>query len=207
MKFKFYALQLTAICILVFILQITLPSFTELFLLNQKSFSQIWRFVTAIFLHGSLAHLLYNVFALALFGSILEKLIEGKRFLIIFFLTGVLANLVAVNFYNTSLGASGAIFGVIGALIIIRPMLIIWAFGLPMPIFVAGILWAALDFIGIFVPSNVGNIAHLVGMFFGLLFGLILKKRRSRRPRTLRDKIVLNENKIKAWEDKNLSLI
>lgn len=205
MKFKFYALQLTVICVLIFILQVSIPNFTELFLLNSFAYKEIWRFLTSIFLHGNLAHLLYNSFALALFGSILEKFIGGKRFLAVFFLTGILANIIAINFYNASLGASGAIFGVIGALIVIRPMLLIWAFGLPMPIFVAGVLWAALDFIGIFVPSNVGNIAHLAGMFLGLLFGLFLRKMRVQRQKFIRNESVLDENKIKSWEDRYLS--
>ncbi|MBI2631858.1 rhomboid family intramembrane serine protease [Candidatus Pacearchaeota archaeon] len=204
MKFKFYALQLTAICVLIFILQITLPWLTNLLLLNALAFKEIWRFVTSIFLHGNLAHLLYNAFALALFGSILESLIGGKKFLTIFFLTGILANLIAVNFYNSSLGASGAIFGIIGALVVIRPMLLIWAFGLPMPIFIAGILWAFLDFIGLFTPSNVGNIAHLAGMFFGLLLGLLFRRKSTSNSNNKGNRIIFNEDKIRSWEDSHL---
>lgn len=205
MKFKFYALQLTAICVLIFILQITLPWLTDLLLLNALAFKEIWRLITSIFLHGNLAHLLYNTFALALFGSILESLVGGKKFMAMFFLTGIFANLIAVNFYSSSLGASGAIFGIIGALVIIRPMLFIWAFGLPMPIFIAGILWVLLDFIGIFTPSNIGNIAHLAGMFFGLFLGLLFRKRKSQHRYFPRNKISLNENKMRYWEDKYLS--
>ncbi len=104
---------------ILFLTQLLISGFTELFLLNSSSYLQIWRFVTAIFLHGGLAHLLYNIFALALFGSMLERLIGSTRFLMVFFVTGVLANIVSVNFYDSSLGASGAIFGVIGALIVI----------------------------------------------------------------------------------------
>jgi len=162
---------------LVFLIQLFVRGFTELFLLDSSAYLQIWRFVTAVFLHGGFAHLLYNVLALALFGSILERFIGGKRFLIVFFVTGILANLISVNFYDSSLGASGAIFGVIGALVIIRPLMVIWAFGMPMPMFIAGILWAAGDLIGLFVPSNVANLAHLSGMFFGLIFGFSYRKK------------------------------
>src|SRR3989344_512587 len=171
MTFKFYALILSAICIFVFVLQLMFPLFTEMLLLNNLSFVEPWRFVSAIFLHSGVPHLLYNLFALALFGSILESLIGGKRFLAVFFATGILANIISVNFYDNSLGASGAIFGVIGALIVVRPSLMVWAFGLPMPMFIAGILWAVGDLIGIFVPSAVANIAHLSGMLGGLIFG------------------------------------
>ncbi len=161
---------------LVFLVQFFVKGFTEFFLLDSDFILQFWRFFTAVFLHGNFTHLLYNVFALALFGSMLEKMIGSRRFLILFFITGILANIFSINFYDNSLGASGAIFGIIGALIIIRPLMIVWAFGLPMPIFLAGILWAIGDAIGIFVPSNVANLAHLSGMFFGLVFGILYKK-------------------------------
>jgi membrane associated rhomboid family serine protease len=52
--------------------------------------SRPWTMLTYIFLHGSFAHLFYNMFALALFGSILERVIGGKRFLFVFFVSGIL---------------------------------------------------------------------------------------------------------------------
>ena len=174
--FRFYALKLCGIMFVVFLIHLLISGFTGLFLLDSNSYSQIWRFITSIFLHGGFAHLLYNIFALALFGSMLERLIGSRRFMFIFFLTGILANILSVNFYDSSLGASGAIFGVIGALIIVRPLMFIWAFGFPMPLFVAGIIWVAGDLIGLFVPSNVANLAHLSGMFFGLIFGFVYRK-------------------------------
>jgi membrane associated rhomboid family serine protease len=176
-KFKFYALKLCGFMFVIFLIQLLFNGFTEFFLLDSNSDVEIWRFFTAIFLHGGLAHLLYNIFALALFGSMLERFIGSRRFLVVFFVTGILANVVSFNFYDSSLGASGAIFGVIGALIAIRPLMFVWAFGFPMPLFVAGIIWATGDLIGIFVPSNVANIAHLSGMFFGLIFGLLYRRR------------------------------
>ena len=149
-RFRYYAIKLSLIILAVFILQILFDGFTEFFVLDSSSWFQVWRFVTAIFLHGDTVHLLYNLFALLLFGSILERLIGEKKFLLVFFATGILANLISVSFYPSSLGASGAIFGVIGALIFIRPSLPVWVFGLPMPIFIAGILWAVGDVMGAF---------------------------------------------------------
>ena len=194
---------LSGFCILVFIMQLVFPSTTGLILLDQNSFSQPWRFLTAIFAHGGAGHLLYNIFALALFGSILEYNIGSRKFALIFFVTGIVANIIAVNFYPSSLGASGAIFGVIGAIVVLRPSLVVWAFGLPMPMFVAGILWAAGDIIGIFVPSNVGNIAHLAGMAIGLLFGAVYRNWRyqTRSP----TRAYINENHIRDWENRYLS--
>lgn len=203
MKFRYYALKLTALCIVIFILQLIVPSFTGLFILDGSAYYEIWKFLTSIFLHASVAHILYNGFALALFGSILESMIGGRRFLIVFFATGILANIVAVNFYSSSLGASGAIFGIIGALIIIRSFLFVWAFGFPMPIIIAGAIWVTGDLIGLFVPSDVANIAHLTGIFFGLIIGAFYKSyyKNTQNLNTEKKEIRFDESRVRQWED------
>ena len=206
MKFKFYSAKLCLFMIIVFVFQFLLSGFSEMFVLNYLSWSQPWRFASSIFLHAGLGHLVLNLFALVLFGSILENFVGGKRFLLLFFTTGILANLVSVNFYSSSLGASGAIFGVLGALIFVRPMMVVWAFGLPMPIFVAGILWAGADLLGAYgfftgnQINNIGNIAHLSGLFFGLFFGFWLRK--YFREKFVRKKDVsIDEGVVREWED------
>jgi len=201
MKFMYYALKLSGIIVLVFIIQLIFDKygFTDALLLNGQFLSEPWRIITAIFLHANIMHLIYNIFALALFGSILEGFIGGKKFLLVFFATGIIANLISVNFYENSLGASGAIYGVIGAIIIIRPMLFIFAFGLPMPVFVAGILWVAGDMFGIFMPSDVANIAHLSGIFSGLLFGVVFRDWKKNKGK--KEKITLDEAFVRNWED------
>ena len=148
MTFKFSALWLCGICAIVFIFQLLIPGFTDAFQLDSSSYIQIWRFVSAIFLHGGVGHLMYNLFALAMFGLMLEQVVGTRRFLLIFFVTGILANIIAEMFYPVSLGASGAIFGIIGCLVILRPKIGVFAFGLPMPLFIAGILWVAGDLFG-----------------------------------------------------------
>jgi len=205
LKIKFYFLWLSLICIGMFILQNLpgIPGFTNVFVLNSKAIDsfQIWRFVSAIFLHGSLVHLIYNLFALLLFGFILEKLIGSRRFLILFLVSGVIANVVAVNFYNSSLGASGAIYGILGAIVILRPMMLVWAFGLMMPMFIAGILWVVGDIMGVFGFGNegVGNIAHLGGIFVGLLYGLVLRFGSGRKVNRM-EKVEVPEEYIGEWE-------
>jgi len=205
MKFKYHALKLSLFIVVVFLFQIFFNGFTEMFILNMLSWQQPWRFLTAIFLHGGLGHLILNLFALSLFGSILEKFVGGNRMLLVFIAAGILANLVSVNFYDSSLGASGAIFGILGALILIRPMMAVWAFGMPMPIFVAGILWAGADLVGVYgffmgnPIDNTGNLAHLSGLFFGLLFGIWL--RRYFRQRHIRKiNVSIDEGEIRNWE-------
>ncbi len=198
-KFKFIALWLCLILIGVYFLQVLIPSFTETLILNESSFVQPWRFITSIFLHGSLPHLLYNLFALGLFGSILEKLIGEKKFLLVFFLSGLVANLVSVNFYESSLGASGAIYGILGALTVIRPKMIVWASGFPMPMFLAATVWVAGSVMGVFIPSNIGHIAHLSGILAGFVFGILVRNEMPKQKK--REKIKIPENYMRVWED------
>ncbi len=203
-KNKFFSLWLALICILVFILQLIIPNFTEIFLLNQKALTgQIWRFLTSIFLHGSLLHLTYNLFALIFFGLILEKFIGSRRFLLVFFLAGILANLVSVNFYTSALGASGAIFGVIGTLTIIKPLMTVWAFSLPMPLFLASIFWIIGDLLGFFyAQDNIGHLSHLAGLALGLILGFILRIRKEKPGPQYNYKIRIPETYIRNWEDR-----
>lgn len=197
-KIKFYTLWIAVSLVIIFILQSIFPNLTDYLLLNQSSFTQPWRFVTAIFLHGSIQHLLFNLFALLMFGFILEKLIGSNRFLLVFFISGIIANIIAVNFYNSSLGASGAIMGIIGVLAIIKPLMLVWSFGMVLPMSVAAIFWILLDILGIFTPDNVGNIAHLAGIFVGLTFGIFLKLNHEKRKNS--NMIHIPEHILRRWE-------
>lgn len=203
-RIRFIALWLCAICIVVFLLQVTLAGFTEIFLLTPEAFFQPWRFLTSIFLHGDISHLLFNMLALALFGSVLERMIGSRRFLLVFLVTGLLASLISVFFYDAALGASGAIFGVIGALIVLNPSLQVWLYFMPVPLWLAGIIWAGIDLIGIFVPSGTANLAHLSGLAFGLVFGFIYRSYRVRKENKGRIRVVIDEDHMRRWEDKHL---
>lgn len=201
-KSRFYALWLCLAMIIIFIVQNLVLGFSDYFVLNKSAFYnyEIWRFLSSIFLHGSLVHLLYNLFALALFGLILEKFIGSRKFLAVFFLSGIIANIIAVNFYDSSLGASGAIYGILGCLIIIKPMMMIFAYGFPMPMFIAGIVWIIAGFFGIFMPSNIGHIAHLSGMFIGILFGLYFRIFRKKQKIFKNQKMHIPKDYIESWE-------
>ncbi len=205
---KYSSLLLVAICVIMFILQLVVPGLTDSLVLNQQSFPEVWRFVTSIFLHGSLSHLVLNMFALILFGLILESLIGSKRLLLVFFLSGILANIVAVNFYNSSLGASGAIFGVLGCLTIIKPLMTVFVYSVPMPMFLASIVWAVIDALGVFYPQGIGNIAHLSGLAVGLLMGLYLRFKHSRKQQqrfqaySSISRISIPEDAFQSWENR-----
>lgn len=193
-QFRWIALKLVGIIFLVFILQIIFKGFTENFLLISSDILQRpWILITSVFLHGSLPHLLYNMFALFLFGSLLEKQINSNRFLLVFLFTGLIASIIASLFYERSLGASGAIYGIIGMFTILRPLMPIWAFGVPMPMIIASILWILVDFAGFSSslqgnPGGIANAAHLAGIFSGALLGIgfkrFIKWQRRRRKRS-----------------------
>ena len=204
-KVKFAPLWISAICVLMFVLQRVIPNFTDALVLNQSSWMQPWRFVSSIFLHGSVSHIVFNLFALLLFGLILEKLIGSRKFLVLYFASGIIANLIAVNFYSSSLGASGAIYGILGCLAVLRPRMVVWVYNLPMPMFLAAIVWVLAGAFGIFAPSNVGDIAHLSGIAVGFLFGLFLRvrKRGNKIVRTYGGlKVSVDEPSMRNWEDK-----
>ena len=185
-----------------FILQISVSGFTDALVLTPEALPQLWRFITAIFLHGSLNHLLSNMFALFFFGLACESLLGGKRFLTTFLVTGVLANIISMFFYPASLGASGALFGIIGCMLILRPHLNVFAFGMILPLWVASCIWIGIDIVGVFVPSGTANLAHLSGMLFGVIIGLLVHVPRERENQQVTFR--LHEPSMRAWEDHHL---
>jgi len=77
---------------------------------------QIWRLITPIFLHGSVLHIGFNMYALYLFGPSLERYYGRARFIALYFLSGFAGNVFSMMFSpSPSLGSSTAIFGLLGA--------------------------------------------------------------------------------------------
>ena len=197
-KMRYFSLWIAIVTVVIFILQYIFQNFNDLFILKQSAPFEIWRYVTAIFLHGSLPHLLFNLFALVMFGFILEKKIGTNKFLLVFFVSGIFANIVAVNFYPASLGMSGAIFGIIGAQVVINPMMGVFAFGMVVPMFIAAIIWAVVDIVGLFMADNTGHIAHLSGIIIGLAFGIFFRVNHETNKR--RHTIEIPEHVLRKWE-------
>jgi len=186
----------------VFILQLALGrGFTELFLLDSRHvFSRPWILVTHIFLHGSFTHILYNMYGLLLFGPFLEDRIGARRFFLFYILAGIFAGFLSSFFYAKSLGASGALMAVIGALVILMPGLrLLFFYVIPTPLWMAGLLYALIDAAGVLFPSGVGNIAHLAGMGAGLLYGIYLKSEKKRFNRKFSSKRHLGKEDIDEY--------
>ncbi len=173
----YYAYIIIGITIVIFILQWLLgPWFTDLFALSMGTlFSRPWGLVTSMFLHGGLTHLFFNMLALFFFGPLLERRIGTKSFLAVYFGSGILAGLVQVTVFPASavLGASGAIFGVLGALTVLMPDLVIFLYFVPLKMVYATILFAILDLFPMLTgtPDGIAHAAHLTGLAIGLAAG------------------------------------
>ena len=143
-----------------------------------------WTLITSAFLHADFAHIFYNMFALFFFGTYLEARIGNRKFLLVYFFSAIFGSIAYWIFSPNSnipaLGASAAIFGILGSLAVLYPFLIVWIGFAPMPIIFAAVLWGIISFFGMFVPSQIAYHAHLGGLLAGILIGLILRKRRKR---------------------------
>ena len=186
---KNVALYLLGINILIYILQSMFPIITQTFLLTPSQvLYQPWTLITSIFLHGNLTHLFFNMYALLLFGGLIEALIGSKRFLGAYFISGIFAGIIYTGFQFLfgnpnigALGASGAIMAIIGLVIVLLPnMRVLFFFVIPMSMRTAGIIFALIDFIGLLgvTATGIAHSAHLGGLLCGVLFGLYLKKKK-----------------------------
>jgi len=139
-----------------------------------------WMFITSIFLHADPSHLILNLLALLFLGTTLERIIGGRNFAVIFLVSGVVGNIgymfTASSPYVPVIGASGAIYGVMGTLAVISPLTLVWIYGgMPVPLIIVAFIWAFLDFTGLFMPSDIAHGAHLAGMLVGLIYGAYVR--------------------------------
>lgn len=143
-----------------------------------------WRLATAMFLHGdgtiegTLLHLGMNLLALFQLGRLYELMFGARRFLFIYFVTGIVASITSYNHLppgGSSVGASGAIFGVLGAFVFSvrrspRFRHEKWARSLVMQC----LFWIGLNIIiGLRIPQ-IDNAAHIGGLIAGLILGALL---------------------------------
>jgi len=179
----FLTLTLISICVIVFFLENFIPA-GQFEFVPAHAFSSPWTFITSIFLHANFEHLFFNMFALFIFGIYLEGRVKPSHFILIFFLAGIVGNLgymiTAPTETTPAVGASGAIYGVMGALAVIAPSAVVYFGFMPVPIAVAAVIWWLTEFLGLFVPGTIAHGAHLAGLFIGVLFGFYLRSRTRR---------------------------
>jgi uncharacterized protein len=205
-KYKFNAvIPIIIVNIICYIIQLSVPGFTESFMLvSEDIYTRPWIVVTSMFLHSpvSIFHLFFNMYALLLFGTLIEQRIGTKRFLMLYFGSGILA--ASIPFYHAALGASGAIMGVLGMTIMLFPhMKVLFFFFIPMSMRTAGIIFAAIDIFGLVSPVKTGiaHYAHLIGLICGLVYGYYLLKKQKEFVENFTQKKSIIKKKSDRYDD------
>ena len=141
-----------------------------------------YQLVTHMFAHGGFFHILFNMYALWMFGSVLERVWGPKRFLIFYLVCGLAAGLTQMFLVSggAAIGASGAIMGLLAAFAYTFPNTQFYILPFPFPIkakYMAAI-YAAIDLFGGFSGStdNVAHFAHLGGLAMGFILVIIWNK-------------------------------
>jgi len=133
---------------------------------------EYYRIFTCMFMHANITHLLFNMYALYIVGSQIESFFNKIKYIIIYLLSGIFGCLLSMIFTNSwSVGASGAIFGLLGSMLyfgyhhrmylgtVIKSQII--------PVIIINLL------IG-FTSSNIDNAAHIGGLIGGILSSMIV---------------------------------
>lgn len=184
-KYSFAKVNLCIVAINAIVFVLCLMTGNRLYQLGENNarlvlqYREYWRLFTAMFLHAGVEHLFSNLFVLFLLGTPVERNLGHLRYLLLYLASGILGNLFSCLYERTaginiySVGASGAIFGVMGALIIIvirgrkqirRGSSLMVRLGLA----VAYAVYSG------FQNSSINNAAHIGGLAVGVVLGVLL---------------------------------
>jgi membrane associated rhomboid family serine protease len=169
------------LCVLVYLLSLVAPGFVYGYLaLNPMLLEERpWTLLTHMFVHASFDHLFWNMLFLFFFGTELEHRIGERRFLAVYLTSGIAAALAQILvFPGVLVGASGALYGVLGCLALIAPEIrVLVFFAIPLSIRWAVVLFALIDFLMMGSADSIAHLAHISGLFVGLAYGYILRQR------------------------------
>ncbi len=167
-------------------------AFQTTFVIDRTWLSHPWTVVTSIFAHSPVDpnHIIFNGLALFFFGGSVERLLGTRRFTFIFLASGVVAGIAQALISNAlyscggpygcgALGASGALMGITGTLVVLAPTLtVLFFFVIPTPLWALTILYVLIDVVfHVGSDSSVGGFAHLTGLAVGLAYGYYLRQR------------------------------
>jgi len=178
-----YSLTILILCLISFVFQYIIPGyFSYLALSPYNIFSRPWTLITHMFLHSGPIHLLFNMMVLFFFGPELERRIGGKKFLTVYFISGLVAALgfslwtyINHDIHASAVGASGALMGIFACLTILAPDIVVYIYFIPTKITYALIFFVLLDLFFISSGDLVAHSAHLSGVVAGLVIGKYLK--------------------------------
>src|SRR3989344_4598074 len=206
MRVRSIVLPLVVFTTVIFLLQILLgKGFTAAFMLQSADvLYRPWILITSMFLHSGIMHLLFNMYALYMFGPLIEQRIGTKRFVLIYLIAGILSAASFAMAYPSSsaLGASGAIMAILGLTIVLLPDIrVLFFFVVPMSMRTAGIIFALLDIFGVFAPVSTGiaHLAHLIGLACSIIYGINLQKKKKKYYRSFSSKHHLDSDDVDEY--------
>ncbi len=180
-------------------------------LVAEKGF--IWQIVTYMFFHGNFFHLFVNMYALLIFGIEIERTWGSRRFLQYYFFTGIGAGICIfiINYFFfggalsavPTIGASGAVFGILLAFGVLFPeSVILLFFVLPIKAKYLVILYGAFELYSLFSSgggSGISHVGHVGGLLFGIIYFLTIA-------RNLRAKKAAVKKRVEALKPASVSL-
>lgn len=165
---------LVVLNIIMFALTMTIPKLANMFILDPIAVrnGEVYRLLTSTFMHASILHLVFNMYALSIIGKQVETFLGKPKFLLVYLFSGLTGSLLSCAITNSySLGASGAIFGLMGSLLYFgyhyRLYLGSVLLGQIVPVIVINLV------IGYITPS-IDNAAHIGGLVGGLFISMAL---------------------------------
>ena len=138
---------------------------------------EYYRLLTYMFLHGGFEHLVNNMIVLIFIGETVERFLGRWKYLLIYFSTGIVAGIVSIVYnmnrgvYSLSIGASGAGFGIIGALACLLAVNRGRLAGMTMP---RVLFFVAISLYGGFTSQGIDNAAHVGGLIMGVVVTAIV---------------------------------
>lgn len=191
---------LVMVNVLVFIYQLSLGREMQYFVINYGMIpvnilagSSLYTLFTSMFMHGNFAHILGNMLYLWIFGDNVEDLLGKFYFILMYLLAGLVGSfahiLVSPNSTIPTIGASGAVSGVLGCYMVLYPKARVLAL-VPIVFFLRIIMLPAYVFLGFWIflqllygfgsiggGAGVAYFAHIGGFVVGILFGIIFRRR------------------------------
>ncbi|MDI6619276.1 MAG: rhomboid family intramembrane serine protease [Clostridiales bacterium] len=128
---------------------------------------EYWRFFSSAFLHANLAHIAFNMYSLYNIGKLDESIFGSKKFIIIYFFSALSGSIFSFVFSNSpSIGASGAIFGLLGAVLYLcrkYPRILTSSFGINILVIIGLNIFYGLS------NPQIDNFAHIGGLIGGYM--------------------------------------
>ncbi len=185
MRPVFYILIITALC---FALQMLVSGFTELMAFTPvKALSgNYWQFFTYMFMHGGIGHITINMFVLLIFGPRVEEMIGKRKFLYLYFVSGVFSCilylfLTGFDSVIPMLGASGATYAIVASFAVLYPKEWVMVYFVPLPAWAFLLIFFLVETVfGIFsLQAGIANWGHVGGMISGVALMFYWKRKKA----------------------------